>query len=155
MKTMKKCISIFLSALMVLSFCAVAVFAAECPHNYEASVFEPTCVEDGYTLYMCSLCGSHYKDATSVVPALGHDFGEWYLVDSPDCVYEGHEMRDCSICLTSEVKTIPVLAHTDANVNGKCDYCNADVEVKTTFAPFDWLVAFFKAIAQWFRDIFA
>ncbi len=155
MKTMKKCISVFLSVLMVLSLCAASASAAECSHKYEATISEPNCIDGGYTLYVCSLCGDHYKDTTIAPPALGHDFGEWYLIDLPDCNYEGHEMRDCSRCGSSETKTIPVLVHTDANSNGKCDNCDTPMEVETTFAPFDWIVAFFKALVQWFKDIFA
>ena len=30
-------------------------------HNYDIIIVQPTCVEQGYTLYKCS-CGENYKD---------------------------------------------------------------------------------------------
>ena len=43
-------------------------------HHYEATVFDPTCVSDGYTEYFCTSCGDRYEDAR--LPALGHDFDD-------------------------------------------------------------------------------
>lgn len=40
-------------------------------HTFESTVVEPTCEEDGFTLYVC-LCTETKKD--NVVPALGHDY---------------------------------------------------------------------------------
>lgn len=154
MKTMKKCLSVFLSVLMLFAVCAVSVSAA-CSHRYESTFSEATCIEAAYYQYVCSLCGDSYRDTIGTQPALGHTFGEWYVVDTADCLYEGHEKRDCSVCDGSEIKTHPVLGHADENSNGKCDRCNEPMEKETVFAPFDWILAFFRAIAQWFKDIFA
>ena len=43
-------------------------------HHYEVTVFDPTCVSDGYTEYFCTSCGDRYEDAR--LPALGHDFDD-------------------------------------------------------------------------------
>ena len=152
---MKKCLSIILSVLMLLSVCAVSVSADECQHSYTGSYVPPTCVEDGYFLYVCGNCGDNYKETENAPAALGHSFGEWYEVDKAECIYEGHERRDCSRCGGSEIKTSPVLGHIDENSNGKCDRCDQSMKSESTFAPFDWLVAFFQAIVQFFKDIFA
>ncbi|MGN1328431.1 MAG: fibronectin type III domain-containing protein [Eubacterium sp.] len=42
-------------------------------HKYTAKVVAPTCTEDGYTQYTCSVCGSSYKE--NVIKATGHNFG--------------------------------------------------------------------------------
>ncbi len=153
---MKKCLSVILSVLMLLSVCAVSVSAAdECQHSYVGSYIAPTCVEDGYYLYVCGNCGDYYKETENAPAALGHNFGEWYELDKAECIYEGHEQRDCLRCGGSEIKTYPILGHIDENANGKCDRCNQPMKSETTFAPFDWLVAFFQAVIQFFKDIFA
>ena len=43
-------------------------------HDFKAVKTEPTCTEEGYTTYTCSVCGASYVD--DFVPALGHDWGE-------------------------------------------------------------------------------
>lgn len=153
MKTVKKSLSILLSILMLLSLGAVA--SAECEHEYVSTYVAPTCVAAGYYQYTCPHCGDNYREIASNKPALGHSYGEWYVVDTADCLYEGHEKRDCTRCESSEIKTSPVLGHIDANSNGKCDRCDEPMDHKSTFAPYDWLVAFFQSIIQFFKDIFA
>ena len=41
-------------------------------HSYIKTVVEPTCTEQGYTIYKCETCGETYKD--DYVKAKGHDF---------------------------------------------------------------------------------
>ncbi len=41
-------------------------------HKYESTVTSPTCTEDGYTTYTCSVCAYSYTD--NIVSALGHSF---------------------------------------------------------------------------------
>ena len=48
-------------------------------HKYTSKVVAPTCTEDGYTLYTCSVCGDTYKE--NVIKATGHNFG----VNAPKC----------------------------------------------------------------------
>ena len=48
-------------------------YTPECTdHAYEAVVTEPTCIEQGYTTYTCSVCGHSYVD--DYVDALGHNY---------------------------------------------------------------------------------
>ena len=91
---MKKCLSIILSVLMLLSVCAVSVSAAdECQHSYTGSYVPPTCVEDGYFLYVCGNCGDNYKETENAPAALGHSFGEWTVTTAPGCETAGQEQR--------------------------------------------------------------
>jgi hypothetical protein len=41
-------------------------------HDYTGEVTAPTCTEDGFTTYTCSICGDTYVGDT--IPALGHDY---------------------------------------------------------------------------------
>lgn len=79
---------------------------AEHIHDYEKTVFEPTCAEKGVTTYTCE-CGYSY---TEDAPALGHTEGN-LIVDVPAEVgKEGSGHTECTIC--SEVvrtEVIPAL----------------------------------------------
>lgn len=155
MKNFRKAISILLASLVILSSFAVISLAQDCAHFYTATSVAPTCVEDGYTLYVCQYCGNSYKDYANGRPATGHNYSEWFTVNEATCNNEGHEKRTCSTCGAADIKTLPVVDHIDADRNGKCDFCDNEMDVDVTVSPFDWLVALFNAIIQFFRDIFA
>ena len=78
-------------------------------HDYEKTVTEPTCTEDGYTTYVCAVCGDTFTDNHR--SALGHDFGEWYVTKEANEDAEGEEKRDCSRCDASETRSIPKKDH--------------------------------------------
>lgn len=156
MKNMRKIISLVLCSIMVFSLFVFSAAAAEtCSHMYSATNVAPSCVEDGYTLYVCPLCGDNYKDYQAGVSALGHNYGPWYNVDKATCTEEGHDHRDCLRCGASEVKTLGILEHYDADSDGKCDTCEIVLDTEVTISPFDWLVALFNFIRQWFADLFS
>ena len=129
--------------------------SAECNHSYEGTNVSPNCVNAGYTMYVCYLCGDSYKDYSDGAPALGHDYSAWNYVDEATCTLEGHEKRDCFRCGASEIRTTSVLPHTDLNKDNYCDVCGKELDSNFKVSPFDWLVAFFKAIGDFFREIFA
>ena len=150
---MKKYIALILS-LLALFLLAVPVFATElCAHEFQTYVVAPTCAERGYTIYSCPKCGEfYYYDFTE---ATGHIYGEWEKLSEATCTSEGKEQRICVNCNSAETKTIPVLEHTDANYDGKCDLCGCEMELEEIFSPYDWIKAFFKAVIEWFKAIFA
>ena len=154
MKNFRKALSIFLAALMLCSAFTFGV-SAECQHEYEGVYVSADCVNAGYTMYACYLCGDSYADYSDGTPALGHNYGSWTPVDEASCTIEGHEKRDCMRCGASEIKTTSVLPHTDINKDNHCDLCGKELDSNFKVSPFDWLVAFFQAVAQFFRDIFA
>ncbi len=51
-------------------------------HSYQAQAFAPTCTEDGYTVWTCSVCGDSYTESGE--PALGHSWGEAEYLWSED-----------------------------------------------------------------------
>lgn len=71
----------------------------DCTHEYESEVVEPTCGEDGATVYTCVLCGDWYEET---IPATG------------DHTYDDEYDADCNVCgAVREVPERPV--ETDAD----------------------------------------
>lgn len=71
-------------------------------HDYTDSVVvEPTCTEDGYTVYTCSCGNSYVSDETA---ALGHDYAT--EVTEPTCTDQGHTAYTCQRCLDSYISDV-------------------------------------------------
>lgn len=155
MKNVRKALALVLSVLFICSAFSLVAAAEECNHNYTATYVAPTCVDSGYTLYVCYSCGDNYKDYKNAAAALGHNYGAWKTLQTETCVDEGFYQRDCSRCGASEVKTVSVIEHYDSNYDNKCDTCGIVIDTDTKVSPFDWLIALFEFIRQWFSDIFA
>lgn len=62
-------------------------------HNLAQSVIEPTCTQEGYTTYTCTVCGYSFRG--NVKPALGHDIVE-YVDDTATCLEPGTKQPICS-----------------------------------------------------------
>lgn len=79
-----------------------------------------TCTEHGGQQHRCSRCG-----ITEYLPALGHDWGEWYTSSSPTCTKKGTKSRVCSRCgeiETEDDNNFPELGHQ--YTNHRCTVCN-------------------------------
>ena len=64
-------------------------------HDYKGVVTEPTCTEQGYTHYTCSVCGIEYDD--NYTDSLGHNFLP-YAIIAPTCEEQGYTIYKCSRC---------------------------------------------------------
>ncbi len=99
------------------------------PHAHELVHHDakaPTCTEKGWDAYdTCSEC-----DYTTYAEkdALGHDFGEWETVTSPNCTDKGSEKHTCKRCEFFETRDLDELGHdweTDFTVD-KAATCTED-----------------------------
>ncbi|MGN0335501.1 MAG: discoidin domain-containing protein [Lachnospiraceae bacterium] len=82
-----------------------------CAHGETAVVGaeEATCTEAGYTGdKVCTACGTVVEEGQEI-PALGHDWGEWTVVEEATYESEGLEERVCARCNDKEERTIPKL----------------------------------------------
>ena len=79
------------------------------PHNYQNTVTNPSCTEQGYTTHTCSYCSTSYVD--SYVEPLGHEWGEWIETAAPSCTDKGIEARACTRCDEFETRDIAALGH--------------------------------------------
>ena len=80
-------------------------------HEWEWVVDSPaTCTEEGIENHVCKTCGE-CDDERNYGP-LGHDWGDWYVVEEPGYDHPGLERRDCSRGDASETRDIPPLEPT-------------------------------------------
>lgn len=76
----------------------------------EATVdLEPLCDFDGSKSVHCTRCKAT-KDV-EVIPALGHETGEWVTVEEPTCSSTGWQEATCSRCGATVGQEIPCLEH--------------------------------------------
>ena len=98
---------------------------AETVHSHKMThvpASAPSCDESGNKEYwLCSVCGKYFADEQGtneisktdvVIPALGHDFGDWTVTTAPTCELEGAETRACSRCDATESRPVPALGHS-------------------------------------------
>ncbi len=83
---------------------------------------EPTHTEDGnIEYYTCTLCGDSFLEEACVnevesvvIPALGHDHGDWITETEPKCETDGLKVRICS-CGDRIEQTVPATGHSYGN----------------------------------------
>ncbi len=84
-----------------------------------------TCTEDGYKgKEYCSVCNTTIKERT-IIPATGHQWGEWHTALAKTCTTDGKEERVCSKCSKTEERTIPATGHDTTIVNQKDSTCTS------------------------------
>lgn len=82
-------------------------------HSTEWTIdVDPTCTEKGSKSHHCSRC-SDEADITEI-PALGHNWGNWYETKAPTCTVTGIDERECSVCHTKETRTTDAKGHINA-----------------------------------------
>ena len=72
----------------------------------------PTCIEGGYTIYACTVCGDSYRIEETA--ALGHDLSDWVVDVAETCTIEGSKSRTCQreCCDFSESEVLPATGHS-------------------------------------------
>lgn len=82
-----------------------------------------TCTENGYKgREYCSVCNTTIKERT-IIPATGHQWGEWHTALAKTCTTDGKEERVCSKCSEKEERTIPATGHTPKKEEGVAATC--------------------------------
>lgn len=85
-----------------------------------------TCTENGYKgREYCSVCNTTIKERT-IIPATGHQWGEWHTTLAKTCTTDGKEERVCSKCSEKEERTIPATGHTIKKEEGVAATCTKD-----------------------------
>lgn len=79
-------------------------------HKFEVTECTATCIDDGFSTFVCSVCGEVKKG--EVVPALGHDWsGEWVVTKEPTCTRKGKETLKCTRCDKTQTRDVDALGH--------------------------------------------
>ena len=84
------------------------------PNNHtgtrvEKSRDDATCITEGTIYYEYNCC--HVDAGTDTIPAIGHDWGEWYQTKAPTEYDAGEERRNCKNCSEYQTNPIPALGH--------------------------------------------
>jgi len=80
-------------------------------HQYTSSVLHyESCLTDGETEYVCSVCGDNYTVHFGM--PLGHNYVSEVLYES-QCTKEGVSKAVCSRCSDTVISLIPAKGHTD------------------------------------------
>lgn len=89
--------AVFSAAFLFAGFMGAEPVSAEetCQHEYgEGIVHVPTCTAEGYTEYICTLCGESYRD--NYTERAEHTYSE--VVIEPTCTHEGYTTHFCTVC---------------------------------------------------------
>ena len=90
----------------------------------EGVVTAPTCTEDGYTTYTCTVCGESYT--ADPVPNTGHSDGEG-VVTAPTCTEDGYTTYTCTVCGESyTADPVPNTGHSDGEGVVTAPTCTED-----------------------------
>ena len=79
-------------------------------HAYKITRIAPTYTSEGYTLYQCS-CGAEKRE--DFLPAKGHTWGEWKVLEEPTFTELGKKERSCTVCGQTETEDIQKLNKED------------------------------------------
>ncbi|MBQ1552224.1 MAG: hypothetical protein IIZ66_01650, partial [Clostridia bacterium] len=134
-------------------------------HSYVSAVIDPTCTEDGYTLWECENCDASYT--SDEVTATGHKWDEGTITTPPTAGCEGVRTFRCTACGEEMTEPVPALEDEEpasetqpagedqnpsdnASGEGVCAFCG-EVHDRSFSGRF---IAFFHAIFAFFKRLF-
>ena len=75
-------------------------------HDFrKTSVVTPSCIADGYTLYVCSRCGE--EEQSDTVPATGHKWNDGEITKPATATQDGVKTYTCTVCGATKTEVIP------------------------------------------------
>ena len=114
---MKRFFSVMLVAALVvgamlLTACDISeIFKPDAHvHDYSDEVVDPTCVDEGYTIHTCTLCGYTMHD--TFVPADGESHSYTKEVIDPTCDEDGYTLHTCEHCNDQYTDKVVPATHT-------------------------------------------
>lgn len=124
-------------------------------HNYQFVNVEPTCVQKGYSGYICENCGDSY--GIVYTDELGHDWDDGVITTEPTCIQTGERLYTCSRCNQTKTETVEITGHDVKNwvleslptcteqgyKHGICKNCHQEIEEYTPAFGHDygeWIV---------------
>ena len=81
-------------------------------HNFKSDSKEATCTEAGYEREICTREGCGVIRNNVIIPATGHEFGEWTTTKEATCVATGMASRTCGKCEETQEKELPKTDHS-------------------------------------------
>jgi len=112
----------------------------------------PTCEAKGEERRDCNVCDAY---ETNAVAATGHvTWSAWAVTVAPTCEAGGVETRTCS-CGKEETRDIAATGHADNNGDELCDACGLDLTPEEELGFFAKILAFFRSIIDWFKNLFS
>lgn len=92
-------------------------------HIFKTETVESTCLNDGYTKYVCETC--HYFYIGNYTSALGHDY-KFSRIANPTCTEKGYDLYTCSRCNGTERRnTVTALGHNYSFTKTVAPNCSA------------------------------
>lgn len=79
-------------------------------HYYEKQYIDPTCTESGTIVYTCE-CGDSYTETVS--EPLGHEYGDWEVIQNPTMYSEGTKEQKCIRCNNTNTEQIEKREYPD------------------------------------------
>ena len=89
-------------------------------HSYNKTIKDPTCSEDGYTIYKCA-CGVSYT--ADKVSAIGHSYSS-KVTEAPTCTKDGVRKFTCANCGGTYTEKIIANGHSYVYVEKKASTCS-------------------------------
>ena len=119
----------------------------------------PTCTAVGEkkTTVKCAVCGQTLRESTEQLPALGHSYTS--AVTAPTCTDRGYTTYTCARGDSEYIADyVDALGHADANGDGYCDRCSAELPASADDVRagnvFEFLIQFFKMLIKFFKGLF-
>ena len=89
-------------------------------HSWNSGVVtkSPSCTVDGIRTYTCTTCG---EEKTESISAVGHNYGEWKIVEEATVFSPSQQIRVCSVCGESERQSLgtklePTMEISETNI---------------------------------------